>query len=57
MTRYQLSAAAQADLVNILAWTHEQFGEAARKRYETLIATALRDILPNSPIQDIMPVA
>lgn len=42
--RYRLSAAAQADLVDILAWTHENFGEAARKRYEALIIAALRDI-------------
>lgn len=44
MPAYRLSAAAQADLINILAWTHERFGESARQRYETLIATALRDI-------------
>lgn len=28
---------------SILAWSDEQFGEQARKRYETLIATAIRD--------------
>lgn len=44
MALYRLSAAAQADLIDILAWSHEQFGEAARQRYETLVATALRDI-------------
>lgn len=44
MARYRLSAAAQADLVDILGWTHENFGAAARKRYEALIAAALRDI-------------
>lgn len=44
MARYRLSAAAQADIVSILTWTHEHFGEAARLRYETLIATALREI-------------
>ncbi|MPZ47445.1 MAG: type II toxin-antitoxin system RelE/ParE family toxin [Betaproteobacteria bacterium] len=44
MARYRLSAAAHADLVAILAWTHERFGEAARKRYEALVVTALRDI-------------
>ncbi len=41
---YRLSVAAQADIINILAWTHEQFGEAARKRYEALIVAGLRDI-------------
>jgi len=44
MTRYRLSAAAQSDIEGILAWSHEQFGAAARKRYEALIAAALRDI-------------
>ncbi|MFV0276865.1 MAG: type II toxin-antitoxin system RelE/ParE family toxin [Parahaliea sp.] len=44
MAHYRLSAAAQADLVDILTWTHEHFGEAARQRYEILVATALRDI-------------
>ncbi len=43
MARYRLTHAAQADIVSILAWSHEQFGEEARKRYETLIATAIRD--------------
>jgi len=41
---YRLSAAARADIIDILAWTHEQFGAAARKRYEALIVTGLRDI-------------
>jgi toxin ParE1/3/4 len=44
MLRYRLSAAAQADVVDILAWTQEQFGEAARLRYQALIVAALRDI-------------
>ena len=44
MARLRLSAAAQADLTDILAWTHEQFGELARQRYQALLATALRDI-------------
>jgi len=44
MVRYRLAAAAQADLANILAWTHERFGEAARRRYEVLVVAALRDI-------------
>ena len=44
MLRYRLSDAAQADVINILAWTHEQFGEAARLRYESLIVAALRDV-------------
>lgn len=44
MLRYRLSATAEADVVDILAWTHEQFGEAARLRYERLIVAALRDL-------------
>jgi len=44
MVFYRLSATAQADVVDILAWTHEQFGEAARLRYESLIVAALRDV-------------
>ena len=42
--RYRLSASAQADVVEILAWSQAQFGEGARLRYEALLATALRDI-------------
>lgn len=44
MAGYRLSAAAQADLINILAWTHERFGESARERYEALVVAALRDV-------------
>lgn len=44
MLRYRLSAAAQADVVEILRWTQEQFGDAARLRYEKLIVAALRDV-------------
>jgi toxin ParE1/3/4 len=34
----------QVDGVEILAWTHKRFGEAARLRYESLIVAALRDV-------------
>lgn len=30
MHRYRLSDAAQADVINILAWTQQEFGDAAR---------------------------
>lgn len=43
MAGYRLTHAARADIISILAWSHEQFGEEARKRYEALIATAIRD--------------
>lgn len=44
MTRYRLSEAAQSDIIGILGWTHTTFGAAARKRYEKLLVTALRDV-------------
>lgn len=44
MLGYRLSDSAQNDVIDVLAWTHEQFGEAARLRYEHLIVAALRDI-------------
>ena len=44
MIRHRLSDAAQADVIETLAWTQEQFGEAARLRYESLIVAALRDV-------------
>ncbi len=44
MVRYRLSDAAQADVIDILVWTEEQFGEAARLRYESLIVAGLRDV-------------
>lgn len=44
MTTYRLSDAAQSDIIEILGWTHATFGTAARKRYEKLLATALRDV-------------
>ena len=48
MARYRLTHAAQADIVSILAWSHDQFGEEARQRYEALIATAIRDAATRS---------
>ena len=44
MLRYRLSESAQADVLNILAWTHEQFGEVARLHYENLLVAAFRDV-------------
>lgn len=43
MAAYRLSLAAQANIVGILAWSNEQFGEEARIRYEKLLAAAMRD--------------
>ena len=30
--------------MDILTWSHEQFGESARKRYRALLAAAFRDV-------------
>lgn len=43
MTQFRLTHAAQADIASILAWSQEQFGDEARDRYASLIATAIRD--------------
>ncbi len=48
MARYRFTHAAQADIVAILAWSHERFGAEARQRYEALIATAIRDAAARS---------
>jgi len=47
MAGYRLSAAAQADIIDILARTQERFGEAARHRYEALNVAGIRDIAEN----------
>ncbi|WP_176593401.1 type II toxin-antitoxin system RelE/ParE family toxin [Sphingobium sp. EM0848] len=44
MASYRLSASAQADIIDILEWTQARFGDAARERYEVLLATAIRGI-------------
>jgi len=44
LIRYRLSTRARADVVDILARTHEHFGELARLRYEHLLVTALQDL-------------
>jgi toxin ParE1/3/4 len=44
MPRYTVAPAAQDDIVSILAWTDEHFGEPARLRYEALIEQAIVDI-------------
>ena len=48
MAGYRLTHAAQADVVSILAWSHDRFGEEARTRYEALIVTAIRDAATGS---------
>lgn len=44
MAVYRLARAAQADIVDLLAWTEANFGEMARLRYQQLLIVALRDI-------------
>ncbi|AMV31531.1 Plasmid stabilization system protein [Pirellula sp. SH-Sr6A] len=39
-----LAPAAEEDIVRILAWSHEHFGEQARLRYEALLTQAIVDI-------------
>ena len=48
MRQYRLTQAAQGDIVDILAWSHEQFGAEARLRYEALMVAAMRDIAAQS---------
>ena len=45
MARLWLSAMAQADIVNMLAWTSQRFGIAAQQRYERLLSSALVALL------------
>jgi toxin ParE1/3/4 len=44
MAVYRLAKTAQADIIDLLAWTEENFGETARLCYEQLLTVALRDI-------------
>lgn len=44
MSAYRLSAAAKQDIIDILAWSAERFGKAARQRYRALLRTAISDI-------------
>ena len=36
MTEYRLSPLAEQDIETILEWTHEEFGEKARIRYDAV---------------------
>lgn len=44
MAVFRLSATAEADIISVLAWTESHFGDVARRRYEMLLVTALRDV-------------
>jgi toxin ParE1/3/4 len=45
MPHYILAPAAERDIEQILAWSHKQFGERARLRYEALLVRAIEDVL------------
>ena len=51
MADLRLTEAAETDIVEILAWSQAEFGEAARRRYERLIAGAISDVVsdPHRP--------
>jgi toxin ParE1/3/4 len=44
MPRYVLAPAAERDIQQIVVWSHQQFGEHARLRYEALLARAIQDV-------------
>jgi len=44
MSRFILSPVAEQDILSILAWTHQQFGEQTRVRYEALLVQAILDV-------------
>ena len=54
MQRVLLASAAEEDIVKILAWSHEHFGEQARVRYEALLTQAIVDIAENPKRAGIM---
>lgn len=39
--RFRLTVSADADILNILIWSVDHFGELARQRYEALIVAAI----------------
>lgn len=45
--RFRLAPAAARDVAALLDWSAEQFGPAARERYEALVLAALRDLAEN----------
>ena len=45
MPLYILAPAAERDIEQILAWSHEQWGEQARLRYEAPLVRAIWDVV------------
>jgi toxin ParE1/3/4 len=44
MPAYRLSLSAETDIIEILAFTELRFGDHAKRRYESLIISAMSDI-------------
>jgi len=44
MARLRLAAPASADISDLLDWSFRNFGSAGRRRYQSLVATALLDV-------------
>lgn len=44
MRRFIIAPAAELDMLSILAWTQEHFGESARLRYEALLIQSMIDV-------------
>lgn len=44
MANYRLSRLAQSDIESVLEWSQANFGESARRRYQALVAAAIRDV-------------
>jgi toxin ParE1/3/4 len=47
MPRLRVSATARNDILGLLVWTGERFGDEARQRYQALIQAALADLAAN----------
>jgi toxin ParE1/3/4 len=50
MRPFIIAPAAERDIQTVLAWTHEHFGERARRRYEALLLQAISDVAENSDL-------
>jgi toxin ParE1/3/4 len=44
MAEYRLSKPAEAQIDEILAWSHEKFGEMTRGRYAALLVQSMEDV-------------
>ena len=50
MPSFFIAPAAAHDMETVLAWTHEEWGEQARIRYEALLARAILDVVTNADL-------